>query len=477
MPSDRPGRMIASLVVVVGSVILGLLVARSVFMAVGVAVAVLFAMLARAPKVRAVGIGVMVLGYLNAIPGIDFTLVELPLGLRYDDVFLVVLLGLGIVWSWGDAAGPATKRLRILLLLFGAYWLAVVLMTSLTSPVSPLMAVLYGRDLLAIGISLSVAAASVSEGASEALVDVILVGAGIFAIAHIAQTLIGIDMSWAIHPYKIGGYFGVGRLYARIEPVAAYAFLLSFARMVLVPSGRARVILGVSATLQAVEVVLQFTRANYIGMIVALAVGMVLLARSSGSRRLEVRTALVALGLGSLAGAAWIASGVRSVRTWVLNSPYFTRLISVPGDVAAQTGTFGYRVDLYGRMLEVLGGRWPLGLGFLHPAIVYVSALPQGSVRNNDTGLLGVLMTMGVAGVVLVCLPLAAAVIWGWDALRGSKEHARALGWAAMTFGVWVAATALSLGFLSYGNGLCVTALAVGSIAAAHDYSQPAESL
>ena len=170
MPSDRPGRMIASLVVVVGSVILGLLVARSVFMAVGVAVAVLFAMLARAPKVRAVGIGVMVLGYLNAIPGIDFTLVELPLGLRYDDVFLVVLLGLGIVWSWGDAAGPATKRLRILLLLFGAYWLAVVLMTSLTSPVSPLMAVLYGRDLLAIGISLSVAAASVSEGASEALV-------------------------------------------------------------------------------------------------------------------------------------------------------------------------------------------------------------------------------------------------------------------------------------------------------------------
>ena len=67
-------------------------------------------------------------------------------------------------------------------------------------------------------------------------------------------------------------------------------------------------------------------------------------------------------------------------------------------------------------MLVVLGPAWPIGLGFLHPAIHYVAGLPEGSIRNSDLGLMQVLMTMGVLGLALllsiVLVPAGSAVRW-----------------------------------------------------------------
>ncbi len=42
------------------------------------------------------------------------------------------------------------------------------------------------------------------------------------------------------------------------------------------------------------------------------------------------------------------------------------------------TGTVGYREQVDGAMLRVLGHKWPVGLGFLHPAARYVAGLPEG---------------------------------------------------------------------------------------------------
>ena len=56
-------------------------------------------------------------------------------------------------------------------------------------------------------------------------------------------------------------------------------------------------------------------------------------------------------------------------------------------------------------MLGVPGQKWPVGLGFLHPAARYVPASPEGSIRNSDTGVFNALMTMGIVGVSLSTRP------------------------------------------------------------------------
>jgi hypothetical protein len=98
-----------------------------------------------------------------------------------------------------------------------------------------------------------------------------------------------------------------------------------------------------------------------------------------------------------------------------------TRVQGGISDVSQSTGTVGYRESVDREMLHLLGHDWPVGLGFLHTAYHYVPTLPLGSIRNTDTGLLNVLMTMGVTGLVLVYAPLG----YGFrEVVRSSVEVA-----------------------------------------------------
>jgi hypothetical protein len=74
------------------------------------------------------------------------------------------------------------------------------------------------------------------------------------------------------------------------------------------------------------------------------------------------------------------------------------------------SGNVGYRTQLDHQLLNDLGSSWPIGLGFLDPTSRYFLGLPQGSIRNSDTGVLNSLMTMGVVGTVLMYLPVLTGI-------------------------------------------------------------------
>jgi hypothetical protein len=122
-----------------------------------------------------------------------------------------------------------------------------------------------------------------------------------------------------------------------------------------------------------------------------------------------------------------------------------------------------YRQNVSSLMLHVLGSQWVLGLGFLHPAVVYFPQLPNGSIRNNDLGLFNSLMTMGVVGTVLVYVPVLIALgdVFPRGALDGERDWLRLGG---MIWLISVIAGSLTLVTLFSPNGLVLTAVLLGVI-------------
>jgi hypothetical protein len=146
----------------------------------------------------------------------------------------------------------------------------------------------------------------------------------------------------------------------------------------------------------------------------------------------------------------------------------FTRVQGGISDVSQSTGTVGYRESVDREMLHRLGHEWPVGLGFLSTAYHYVPTLPSGSIRNSDTGVFNVLMTMGLIGLVLVYVPLG----YGFRELfRSSAEVAgTALDrrWIVVGGAAWIAfavAGSATLILLFSVSGLVLSALVLAFLA------------
>jgi hypothetical protein len=91
-------------------------------------------------------------------------------------------------------------------------------------------------------------------------------------------------------------------------------------------------------------------------------------------------------------------------------------------------------------MLHLLGSKWPIGLGFLHPSARYVGGLPDGTIRSTDTGVLNVLMTMGIVGVMMLYAPLAYGMREIMRASRRIGQSSRPLPpWIFYGGGAWIA--------------------------------------
>jgi hypothetical protein len=141
-------------------------------------------------------------------------------------------------------------------------------------------------------------------------------------------------------------------------------------------------------------------------------------------------------------------------------------------NVDPSSGNVGYRRDVYRTMLQILGPDWPGGLGFLHPDSRYFAALPAGSIRDTDVGLLNILMTMGAVGLGLFMAGFVYVLVRLFN-------QARSLGrrdvWPAiLVFGtsLWLLATVLTsvtLVTLFSVNGLVLTAFVLRGVVAAVD--------
>ena len=81
-------------------------------------------------------------------------------------------------------------------------------------------------------------------------------------------------------------------------------------------------------------------------------------------------------------------------------------------EIQARSGTFGYRYNVQSKMLDVVGSRWPVGVGFWHPDDRFVSGLPSGSIRNGDVGVLNGITTIGAVGTLLLYLPVLGTILF-----------------------------------------------------------------
>jgi hypothetical protein len=221
---------------------------------------------------------------------------------------------------------------------------------------------------------------------------------------------------------------------------------------------------------------LQLTRAAYFGA----AIGFVLAGaiwwfrrgpiRGIARKRLIIVPLLAAL---VLALGATVSSTERHVFSKVA-----TRAITGLSDVNSTSGTVGYRVSVSRQMLQLLGQKWPIGLGFIHPSAHPYPNLPGGSIRNSDLGVLNVLMTMGAVGAILLYLPVLLVL----RALTRTASAPEAVvdEWLRLGAAIWIIGTIASsitlVDFFSLG-GLEVTAFMLAmatSVVASRASPEPA---
>jgi hypothetical protein len=220
----------------------------------------------------------------------------------------------------------------------------------------------------------------------------------------------------------------------------------------------------------AVATALQFVRAIYFGMAIGFLLGTLLWTVQVGpiSARIRRLAGVVLAGLLIVYSTLELSGYEPSPASPVAA---IEDRISVGGeDVANRTGTFGYRFDAGDALVDAVGGRWPIGAGFLDPNYVYVPGIPQGSIRNPDLGVLNGLATIGLVGVVLLYAPLAVAVAY----LAGTAPYLRLdeagdQPWALYGATVWllaVGAASVTLVTLFNVPGLVLVAV-IGSAACA----------
>jgi hypothetical protein len=166
--------------------------------------------------------------------------------------------------------------------------------------------------------------------------------------------------------------------------------------------------------LTGLAITLSFTRAIYVSEFVAIALVSLTWATGSGWRSRRVRHTL-ALAVAALVVALAIAGGKSGGTTTSASSPLQTAIGRVElgfSNVQGESGTVGYRLRQADRELEVLGGDWVGGLGFLNPTYHYVDGLRNGSIRDSDLGSLNIVMTMGLIGLLTAYLPPIAGLIY-----------------------------------------------------------------
>ena len=211
-------------------------------------------------------------------------------------------------------------------------------------------------------------------------------------------------------------------------------------------------------------------RANYFALVVALVVGLTFYTVRYGSlTRVLMRVGVTAAVLILTAAAIQAIAGGRNIP---VVHPLIVRFSSAVPALLHSTDTVGYREQVDGDMLHVLGHKWPIGLGFLHPSARYVASLPWGTIRNSDTGVFNALMTMGIVGAILLYAPLAYGMR---EVMRASRRMSRPLPrWILCGGGAWVAwaiAGSPSQNVLFDVGTLVMTALVLAGLA--HLTSEP----
>jgi hypothetical protein len=434
------------------SIGLGLLIAHG---AVVVAVLVIGAPLAAWLALAHPGITVGAL-WLVALNGIPLINLETGVGqLRPSDIATVALVAVAVV-QW--LLAPDRRRLppaKVVLacLAFGLWWL-FVFVRSLDAGIPATDALLYGRDFLSLTVLVPAAwiVLSTPKAWRECLV-LVLGAAALYSVAYVGGALGATDATSFTHPQQVRTAGDLQRLYTPMNDLVVAIAIFGLATLATTRKTRATPLIAVLTGIMLLAFLLQLTRAAYLGMAIGclIAIG-VALTRGARVRRILARRATVLILAMVIAVFALSSLGAAGSPTGAVSH----RITSGFAEVGGNSGNVGYRVNVYHKMLHILGTGWPVGLGFLNPKDRYFGDLPSGSIRNADVGLMNAVMTMGVVGLALLVGVLVAAARYVVQTRRHRPPWTIVglFGWLAV-----VTAGALTLVTLFSPTGLFSTSL------------------
>jgi hypothetical protein len=259
------------------------------------------------------------------------------------------------------------------------------------------------------------------------------------------------------HGYRATPTGGLLRIYALSQevPVAALPFALGAA--LLARSRRGRFVALLLLLGCTIEVLLGFTRAQYVGVVAMSVVMLAVWGRQYLSRVMVGLAVVAVLGVGATQWGPLVQPLDQvSVRVGsIFNS-------SSAANLAPGGNTLTYRNNVEKAIRASMStSDWIVGHGFLPSPWYRFAPDPGGSLRDSDLGWYNALNTMGLIGVVLVVLPVVLVLVACWRA-RGGKAATDWLIFGGMGYAIYVLVVSETLVTLFSPNGLACAGAALG---------------
>ena len=391
---------------------------------------------------RGMLIAVLVLAGMNGVPFFDTSRPALH-HIAVQDVACFALVGVSLAWivaGAGRHAPPIARRLGWC----GALLLAWCLFTALRSWATggaPLLGGLReGRDFMYFGALLMVLPrVRLTERELRALLAVLVAGVCLFSIGQIATIEGYANPTYLVHATATGVTLGSTRVYAQMNDLLFAGVAIGVAAVVL--GVNRRVSIPVTLLL-LVSLAVQLTRARWIALIasfVVVSAWFVLQGERRAAlavrRRIPMILGLVVLAVALVAIAdPALLSGSRLLK----------RVLSAFTDVGASsttTSTVAVRQQVAGAMLQLLGGRWPIGVGLIPPSAHYYLTLPGGALRDPDVGVMNAVMTIGVIGAALIYAPFIVMLRYS---MRIARTTVTSYQWLIYGGQIWIVASLIS---------------------------------
>jgi hypothetical protein len=366
------------------------------------------------PRQHRLGVllAVLILAGVDALPGPDLDTTIVKAGLYEQDVVVIMLILLLLADNVRHRFGGIleTRLGRFLLiasLLNLAWWFATLYRTSL----NPLLSITHSANAGFAALTVALLVPLMAGTLQRANVrNAMLVTVGCWSVFEAVVYVLasvghghGLDL---LHPTNAIQQGSTLRVYAPAEDLFSAVLAISVAAALLSPSARVRRFAAVIATVNLLAVVVELTRAQYLGTTFGLIVAMAIWMRGPLARvALRRLIATAVLGV-AIISAAFVLAPQGKVANTVSSTAQRITSIGSATSSNQQTSTLAVRASEASLLEQRLGGHALFGLGFISPRDLYDPSLPFGSIFNSDVGVLNIVMSMGIVGAVLYYLSL-----------------------------------------------------------------------
>jgi hypothetical protein len=424
---------------------------------------------------RGVWYGLLVIAAVNGLPGPNLDTIAVSGAAGTDIVTVLLILSLvselwrqRVVW-FRFGSGP--RLTGIWSVAFLLLWAVTVARSYVFSGIPLKHAVYFGRAFAYFAILIPLFAGVLMDSrVRNRFVATGAIGAIIIALTQCLATVGGGTWSAFVHVNQTLAQDGITRLYTDALELVVAAFALAVGGLLLSRSKGVRSASACVLVASTVDIALSLTRALYVGAVLGVVAAVaVWLTRPAPQSRLA-RRQLTRIALACIVGLTLlVVVNPPSVSSSAING-VSARVVSV-FDAASTANpahlTVAIREQEASVLEQILGSRWPFGLGFLDNRNRYFTGLPTwdaGSIMDTDVGVLNVVMTMGVLGAIMQYFSLVAiALLLARRHLILGEPQAEAwLSFGVFTWIVLAIASSVTLTLLFNATSVVVSAAVVG---------------